>query len=89
MTLSTALLVIAFVSLGWGIVSSIKIVSFLMQRGIKINFFLLRLLIIRYARQYRAVTQEETGRTGPWFFSFIIAMNLTLVTAIVGLVLRS
>ncbi|MFC2095094.1 hypothetical protein ACFLSW_01460 [Candidatus Bipolaricaulota bacterium] len=88
MTASTALLAIAFVSLGWGIVSSIMIVSYLKQRGFKINFFLLRMLIIKYVSQYRALTRKETGRTGPWFHSFIAAMNLTLIAAIMGLVLR-
>lgn len=88
MTASTGLITIAFVSLGWGIVSSIMIVSYLKQRGIKINFFLLRMLIIKYANQYRTITREKTGRTGPWFYSFVAAMNLALVSAIVGLVMR-
>jgi len=88
LTASTALLAIALISVGWGIVSSIVIVSRLRDRGIKINFFLLRLLIIKYVAQYRAITREETGRTGPWYYSFVVAMNLALVCAIVGLVLR-
>ena len=88
MTASTVLLAIALISVGWGIVSSIVIVSRLRDRGIKINFFLLRLLIIKYVAQYRAITREETGRTGPWYYSFVVAMNLALVCAIVGLVLR-
>jgi len=85
---STALLAIALISAVWGVVSSMVIVSRLRDRGIKTSFFLLRLLIIKYVAQYRAITREETGRTGPWFYSFIVAMNLALVCVIVGLLLR-
>ena len=88
LTTSIAPLAIALISVGWGVVSSMMIVSRLRDRGIKINFFLLRILIIRYAAQYRAITREETGRTGPWFYSFVVAMNLALVCAVVGLVLH-
>jgi hypothetical protein len=38
--------------------------------------------------QYHKITKEETGRAGPWFYSYIISMNLALVFAIVGLVLE-
>ena len=88
MNTSTALLAIALASVGWGIVSSMAMVSRLRDRGIKINFVLLRLLIIKYAAQYRDITRNETGRTGPWYYSFVVAMNLALVCAILGLVLR-
>ena len=63
-------------------------VSRLRGRGIRINFVFLRLLIFKYAAQYRDITQNETGRAGPWYYSFIVAMNLALVCAVLGLVLR-
>lgn len=88
MTASTALLAIALISVGWGIVSTVMIASTLQKRGIRINFVLLRILIFKYLGQYRVATREETGRTGPWYYSFVVAMNLALVCAIVGLVLR-
>lgn len=88
MTASTALLAIALAGVGWGIVSTIMIVSSLQKRGIRINFFLLRIMIIKHVGQYRAITREETGRTGPWYYSFVASMNLALVCTIVGLVLR-
>jgi len=39
--------------------------------------------------QYRDITRRETGRTGWLFYSYVVAMIVTLVTAIVGLVLRA
>ena len=86
--MSNIFLGLALVSVFWGIVSSIKIVSFLQSRGKKINFFLIRLLIIKYVHDYQVITTEENGQPGPWFYSYVTAMNLALVCAIVGLLLR-
>ena len=88
MLLSNVLLGIGFASLAWSIVSSLVITDALQRRGVKINWIFLRIMIIKYIGQYRDITRKETGRTGPWFYSYIIAMNVTLATAIVGLILR-
>ena len=89
MLLSNVLLGIALVSVVWGIVSSIVITDALRKRGTKINWIFLKIMIIKYVCQYREMTRTETGRTGPWYYSFVITMNLALVTAVVGLVLRA
>ena len=88
MLLSNVLLGIALVSVAWGIVSSLVIADALQKRGTKINWIFLRILIIKYIGQYRDVTRKETGRTGPWFYSYIISVNVALATVIVGLILR-
>jgi hypothetical protein len=69
-------------------VSSLAIADALQKHGVKVNWIFLRILIIKYVGQYRDVTRTETGRTGAWFYSFIIAMNVALVTAFAGLILR-
>ena len=89
MLLSNALLGIAVISALWGVVSSLAIADALQKRGVKVNWIFLRILIIKYVGQYRDVTRTETGRTGPWFYSFIIAMNLALVAAVIGLILKA
>jgi hypothetical protein len=86
---SSVLIAIAFVSVAWGTVSSIVIVDALQKRGVKVKWIFLRVLLIKYVGQYRKITRTEAGRTGPWFYSFVFAMNLALVTAIAGLVLRA
>ena len=83
------ILALAIISVLWGVVSSIKIIMYLSERGFKINYFLLKLLIIKYARQYYILTKGEEGKPGPWFYSFVGSMNLGLVLAIIGLVLKS
>ena len=89
MAMSTVLIAIALVSMTWGIVSSIVITSALNNRGVKINWIFLRIMIIKYVGQYRDITRKETGRTGLWFYSFVCAMILALVTAVIGLILRA
>jgi len=90
MNLSDILLVVVIVSALWGVASAVLIAEALRKRGVKINWVFLRFLILsKYLGQYRDITRQETGRTGPLFYSYIIAMNLALVTAIAGIVLRA
>ena len=79
----------ALVSVTFGIVFMIMIVSFLSKRGIKINYIFLRLYIIKYIHQYRKITIEENGKPGHLFYAFIVSMNLTLVLAVIGIILRN
>ena len=88
MLLSNVLLGIGFASLARSIVSALVITDALQKRGVKINWIFLRIMIIKYVGQYRDITRTETGRTGPWFYSYIIAVNVALATVIVGLILR-
>lgn len=88
--MSDILLGIAIVSALYGAASAVMIAGALQKRGVKINWVFLRVLIFtRYLGQYRDITRQETGRTGPLFYSYVIGMNLALVTAIAGLVLRA
>jgi len=86
--MANTFLVLALVSVGLFVIFQAMIVHQLMKRGIKINFFLLRLYIIKYINQYKRITEEETGKPGPLFYPCILSVNLTLVFAIVGLVLQ-
>ena len=87
--MSNLFFVLAIISAVLGVVSSIVITSWLSKRGIKINYPFIKVLIIKYVHQYRKITQQETGKPGPWFYSYVISMNLALVFAIVGFVLKA
>jgi len=87
---SRILLGIAVVSVLCGVASAVMIAGALQKRGVKVNWVWLRWLILsKYLGQYRDITRQETGRPGPLFYSYVIGMNLALVTAIVGIVFRS
>jgi hypothetical protein len=89
MIMSTSLLVLALLSAFWAIVSSIVMAAYLSTHGVKINYLFFRLLMFKYIHQYRKITMREGGRPGPWFYSFLISINLALVLTITGLVLRT
>ena len=86
--MANTLFVLAIVFAGLFVIFSILIVNEVSKRGIKINFFLLRLYIIKYIHQYRKITKEETGKIGPLYYPCIISVNLALVCAIIGIVLK-
>jgi hypothetical protein len=86
---SNVFLAIAVVSVLCGVVFAVMIGGALQGRGVKVNWLLFRVLLVsRYLGQYRDITRQERGRPGPLYNSYIIAMLVALVTAIVGLVLR-
>jgi len=70
------------------VVVSILIMNELQKRGIKINFFLMRLLLPKYVHQYKKITKKETGKVGALFYYWIISINLALVSLIVGMIFK-
>ena len=86
--MANTLLVLAIVFAGIFVIFSILIVNEVSKRGVKINFFLLRLYIIKYIHQYRKLTKQETGKVGPLYYPCIISVNLAWVCAIAGFLLR-
>ena len=86
--MANVLLGLALVFVGLFVILSIMIVHEVSKRGIKINYFLLKLYIIKYIHQYRKLTLEESGRIGPLYYPCIISVNLTLIFAIAGLILK-
>jgi len=86
--MANALLILALVFVGLYVILSIMIVHELSKRGVKISFILLRLYLIKYIHQYKQLTLKETGKIGPLYYPCIASVNLALVLAIVGLVLR-
>lgn len=85
--MGTVLVVVALVSALWGVVDLILIAIALDKRGIPVNMLLFRVFVFRYLEQYKSVTLRETGRVGPLFYSYIVAMNVALVCGVVGCVL--
>lgn len=80
-------LALAILGALWGIVSLIVMASYLSSRGIKISIIFFKVLALRYIHQYREITRRENGRSGPRFYSYIVAMNLALVFAVAGMLL--
>jgi len=78
---------LALISVIWGIVSAIVMATYVSNKGHKINLLFFRLYILKYIYQYSKITTEENGKPGVWLYSFIIAINLALILAIIGILL--
>jgi hypothetical protein len=86
--MSDLFLVLAVLSALWGVVDAILMAVALDRRGVRVNLLMFRVYFFRYLRQYKEVTLTETGRVGPLYYSYIIAMCLALVFAVVGIAIR-
>jgi hypothetical protein len=86
--MANVFLIAALVFVGLFVVLSIMIVSEVSKRGTKINFFLLRLYIIKYIHQYKQITRQETGKAGPLYYPCVVSVNLAWICAIAGFLLR-
>lgn len=71
------------------VVFSILIIAALDKRNIKTNFLLIRLLLFKYVNQYKKITLEENGKVGSLFHLWILSINLALISAVVGLIMRA
>lgn len=86
--MANAAAIIAFTAVGLAVVFSIMIVREVSQRGIKINYVLLRLYIIKYIDQYKQLTLKETGKVGPLYYPCVVSYVTALAFAIIYLIAR-
>lgn len=72
----------------WYIGATIRIMDYVQRKGVKINWFLIRLLLPFYVGKYQKLTGEETGKTGIWFYQWIIAINGLLIFAVLVILFK-
>ena len=81
-------LILALFFVGIHVVASIMILHQLRKRNYKINFFLLRMMIIKYANDYKKITIAEQGYPARLYYVYLYSIMLTLLFVIVGLLAR-
>jgi hypothetical protein len=86
--LFTFLMVLALLSVLLNIVFSALVAHELQKRGVRINYFLIRLLLPKYVYQYREMTREERGAAGGLFCAWVISINGALVFGVAAVVVR-
>ena len=72
----------------WNVATSIRIYENLRRRGVRVNFFWLRVMAPKYAHQYKKITTQEKGTPGPLFYQWILSINLTLVFGVAAVIAR-
>ena len=78
-------IVLAAACIVWYVVATIRIMDYVQKKGVKINWFLIRLLLPSYVGKYQKLTREETGKTGPLFYHWITSINAALVFAVLAI----
>jgi hypothetical protein len=87
--ISNILMTVAVASALFAVASAVMIGVMLQNRGFAADWVWFSVkLLTRYLSQYREITHQETGRVGPLFYAFTVAINLAPVTAISSLILR-
>ncbi len=82
MSIAAVFIAIAAISAVWYVVSSILIYNDLVKRGERLNFLLIRLMLIPWVNRYKKLTVQETGNVGALYYHWIISV-LTLFVAVV------
>lgn len=67
-------------------VFSYMITSYLSKQGIKIQYWNIRLYMLKYLNQYRKHTIEENGTSGNLFYAWTLTISLFLVSAVILIV---
>ena len=81
--MTSALIMIASISVVTYIVVTIMIYDYLRKAGEKVSFLWMRIFMIKNAGRYKKLTKEKTGETGPLFYWWVISINLAFVCVII------
>jgi hypothetical protein len=85
--MTSAILVLVLIAVGTGVVTSMMIVHEVSKRGVKINYPLLRLYVIKYVHLYGQMTRQETGKPAFLYHlctgSFFSALGLAVAYLII------
>jgi hypothetical protein len=87
MTVAWFLIGLALLAAAWNVVTSLLIYDILKRRGRNPSFLLLRLFIPAYTCEYRKLTVEESGRTGPLFYHWFASIYAALIFAVAAAVI--
>ncbi len=79
-------LILAILSVLWGIVSSMAIANYVAKHGVQVKWILLNIMILNYINHYKILSEQEKGKTGIWYYSFIISMSTAVVAALTGII---
>jgi len=86
-SLESVVLGFAVLAAFYHVVATLLIYENLRRRGLPVSFLWLRLFAPKYAGQYKRLTKQETGRTGPLFYHWVVSINTALVAVVAGMLM--
>ena len=87
---SSSLYIFGLITAFSGIINGVfsyKIMHYLSTHGIKVNYWMVRLYILKYLIQYRKLTIEQNGTPGNLFSAWIVSISLFLISVIILIVM--
>ena len=63
-----------------------KIIEFLKSRGKKAHYWAFRWMVFSYVSQYKKITEEEEGHTGPYYLTMGITAFLMIIFLTIAIV---
>ena len=69
-----------------GVITAIRVTSYMDKRNIKTPFPFIGVLLFRNLSLYKKTTIEETGSVGSLFYIYLISMNTALVVFILFMI---
>ncbi len=88
MVIFNLFLYLTILFVGCNLISSILILNELKRRDIKINYWLLRFLMPKYARQYKDIMLEATGQVGAVYTFWLVTIYLILISFAIVILIR-
>jgi len=82
MGVSFLFIALALCFAAWAVVTTLRVYGYLRERNIPVSFLWLRFMILKYLGQYKQITLKETGKVGPLFYHYLIAVNGALLAVI-------
>jgi hypothetical protein len=73
---------LAVISGIFSLVISFMAASHLSKHGTKINYWNVRFHMLKYVKQYRELTIEESGKPGSLFYAWLVTISLFSVSII-------
>lgn len=86
MTSTSVLLLLAAGCGLWAGISAVLLAAARRQRGVRTPFPLWGVLVFRNLHRYSDLTRGTTGKTGPLFYSYVVATNAALVLVVAAIV---
>jgi hypothetical protein len=86
MDITMVFAVLAGVFFATYLVTTILIINFLEKRKVKINYWLIRFLMPKYAQKYKEIKIEETGEPGDVYSLWTISLVLMLISTAAAII---
>lgn len=89
MLVSNIFIALAAVCAVWAVVAAILLARAMERYGTKTSFLFVGVMVFRNLQRYKEVTRQESGKTGPLFYAYVVPINLAWIFALAAWAVRA